>query len=585
MGHIALYREWRPRTFEEVVEQHFTVAALKQAVISGNIGHAYLFSGTRGTGKTTMAQIFSRAINCLSPENGNPCNKCSVCTGILNGTLLDVIEMDAASNNNVDTIRRICDEIIFAPSVARFKVYIIDEVHMLSAGAFNALLKTLEEPPAHAVFILATTEQHRIPATILSRCQRYEFRRIPVQSIVERLGLIAGSDGISIDGEALQLVARLADGALRDAISLLDQAKGSFTGVISKDDILSLVGMVNDDFMYEVALSIVGRSPAQILSHIEKLVVEGRDVMRFTIDLVSFYRNVMVCLVASDPAALLNLSDRSVAGLQDIASRVSLDYIIAVIRELSSLSSELKWSLNPRITLEVALIRLMESIQPAAAPAASAVTPGKAAICSASTSAPAAKPVQPMPAEEHQPVMTLGQPVFTMEQPTAEPVAIMQSPAMPEQPIATEPSPVAAVQSAFQEPTKAAPDLDINVLWPKTLDTIVSTGHMTVYLFLLPGKPSISGGTIRILFDEKDELNYNEISADKNISIIRKAVQVVTGSDFTIQTSLPHKEVKDQPTGATAETPDADGAQTPISGIEALKKSADELGIAFYMEE
>ena len=241
MSYLALYREWRPKTFDEVVEQKQAVYALRQSVINRQIGHAYLFSGTRGTGKTTLAKIFSRAINCLSPQEGNPCNECELCRAILAGSLMDVIEMDAASNNSVDNIRRICDEVVFMPSQAKYKVYIIDEVHMLSTGAFNALLKTLEEPPAHAVFILATTEPHRLPATILSRCQRYEFRRIPQEGIAARLSEIALSDHISIAKPALDAIAVFADGAMRDAISLLDQAKSSIAGTIEREDRKSVV--------------------------------------------------------------------------------------------------------------------------------------------------------------------------------------------------------------------------------------------------------------------------------------------------------------------------------------------------------
>jgi DNA polymerase-3 subunit gamma/tau len=223
MSYTALYREWRPLVFEDVVEQEHIVKTLKYSVTAGRIAHAYLFCGTRGTGKTTMAHILSRAINCLNPQNGDPCNECEVCKGILEGSILDVLEIDAASNNSVDNVREIRDEVIYAPSTARYKVYIIDEVHMLSTGAFNALLKTLEEPPSHVVFILATTEPHKLPATILSRCQRFDFRKISVEGIVQRLDKVAHANGITFEKEALRLISRLADGALRDALSIMDQ--------------------------------------------------------------------------------------------------------------------------------------------------------------------------------------------------------------------------------------------------------------------------------------------------------------------------------------------------------------------------
>ena len=246
MEHVALYRLYRPMNFDDIVEQEHAVAALRQSVILGKIGHAYLFCGTRGTGKTSIAKVFSRAINCQHPVNGNPCNECEICKGVIDGSLLDVIEMDAASNNSVDNIRRICDEVMFMPAKAKYKVYIIDEVHMLSTGAFNALLKTLEEPPAHAVFLLATTEPHRIPATILSRCQRYDFRRISNESIVKRLSFIAAKQNISIEPDALSAIATIGDGALRDSVSLLDQVSTtSGATTITRDDILRITGIVH----------------------------------------------------------------------------------------------------------------------------------------------------------------------------------------------------------------------------------------------------------------------------------------------------------------------------------------------------
>jgi DNA polymerase-3 subunit gamma/tau len=294
MSYLALYREWRPKNFEEVVEQKQAVYALRQAVINNQIAHAYLFSGTRGTGKTTLAKIFSRAINCLNPQDGNPCNECQICKGILDGSLMDVVEMDAASNNSVDNIRRICDEVVFMPSLAKYKVYIVDEVHMLSTGAFNALLKTLEEPPAHAVFILATTEPHRLPATILSRCQRYDFRRIPLEGITARLREISAADNIQLTDEALEAIASFADGAMRDAISLLDQARASIPGKIERNDVLALAGITQDDFMMEMSEAVLEGKISTILRGIDELVMSGRDLSRFVTDLAQFFRNLLI---------------------------------------------------------------------------------------------------------------------------------------------------------------------------------------------------------------------------------------------------------------------------------------------------
>ena len=359
LAHLALYREWRPQTFDEVVAQEQVVFPLKQAVIKGDIGHAYLFSGTRGTGKTSLAKIFAKAVNCKNPQNGNPCNQCSICEGINNGSLLDVMEIDAASNNSVDNIRRITDEIVFTPSEARYKVYIIDEVHMLSQGAFNALLKTLEEPPAHAIFILATTEAHRIPATILSRCQRYEFRRIPLEDIVARLARIASENNMQVSDEALRTIARLGDGALRDAISLLDQCRSGIEGEITHDGVLSLVGIVQDEFMAEFACSFFSHDLSSVLLSIDHLQMSGRNLPRFIQDFCAYLRNILLCRATRHPADLLNVSTAELNVLMDLARQVTSRRLIDSINALSKLQSELRWAGDVRTALELELISLM----------------------------------------------------------------------------------------------------------------------------------------------------------------------------------------------------------------------------------
>ncbi len=356
MGHVALYRQFRPANFDEIVEQKHAVAALRQSIISGQIAHAYLFCGTRGTGKTSIAKIFSRAVNCLSPQNGNPCNSCMICRGILDNTLMDVIEMDAASNNSVDNIRRICDEVMFLPSLAKYKVYIIDEVHMLSGGAFNALLKTLEEPPAHAIFLLATTEPHRIPATIISRCQRYDFRRISVSSIVERLQLIADAQHVSIDNDALVTIANLSDGALRDAISLFDQVSNGISRQITRDDVLLITGVVDDSFLGSMAEALLTNDAGQIIALAEQLVMDGRDMIRFTLDLAHYFRDLMVVRVTQDPRNLVQATSDSMARMQELAGRTTAETLVYAVTKLSGLVSELKWSPDMRTSFEIALL-------------------------------------------------------------------------------------------------------------------------------------------------------------------------------------------------------------------------------------
>lgn len=362
MAKIAFYREWRPQTFDEVVGQEQVVFPLRQSVVKGETGHAYLFTGTRGTGKTSLARIYAKAVNCLNPENGNPCNKCEICAGIDEGTLLDVIEMDAASHNSVENIRRLTDEVLFAPAFARYKVYIIDEAHMLSQGAFNALLKTLEEPPAHAIFILATTEPHRIPATIISRCQRYDFRRIPLTDVTARLRLIADSHKINVTDEALRTMAILAEGTLRDAISLLDQANTGVEGDITRDAVLDLAGLVDDRFLADLANALLSKRIDQLLDLVNLLSLSGRDLIQTTADLARYLRNVLICKISDDSSEMIQVTEQSLNNMLHLANLSDTKTLINLIQGLSSLLSELRWTPDLRTSLEIGLIRLLGDV-------------------------------------------------------------------------------------------------------------------------------------------------------------------------------------------------------------------------------
>jgi len=366
--YIALYRKWRPLVFEDVVEQDHVVRSLKYSVTTGRIAHAYLFCGTRGTGKTTMAHILSRAINCLSPINGDPCNSCEICKEILSGSSTDVLEIDAASNNSVDNVREIRDEVVYAPSHAKYKVYIIDEVHMLSTGAFNALLKTLEEPPSHVVFILATTEPHKLPATILSRCQRFDFRRITVASIMDRLNKIASADGIILEQEAAKLIARLSDGALRDAISLLDQCLSQGKSRITIQDVREMVGIVNDTFLSAFAADILERNVKSILENINTIVMDGKDIVLFNSDLILYFRNLLICRVSPSSEEVPDIPGDELETMVSLAAKTTEEDIITIIKELSELEAVLKWVPNPRIMFEVTLVKLCRPLPAVSCP-------------------------------------------------------------------------------------------------------------------------------------------------------------------------------------------------------------------------
>ncbi len=358
MSYTALYRKWRPLVFEDVVEQSHVVRTLKNTVKADRIGHAYLFCGTRGTGKTSMAKIFARAINCLDPHDGDPCNKCEICRGILEDTVLDVVEIDAASNNSVDNVREIREEVVYAPSQSRYKVYIIDEVHMLSSGAFNALLKTLEEPPSHVVFILATTDPHKLPATILSRCQRFDFKKITQDSIAERIKYITAQSGLKIDEDAALLIAKLADGAMRDALSILDQCIAVGGSEITHQSVLDIVGIVSDDFIAELVDDIKNADVAALVKDVESLSANGRDILKFASDLVMYFRNLLICKLSDNPGNIIEYSKEYVQRLVEQSKAFDKSRIIGIITELSSVETQLKYALNQRVFLEVVLISI-----------------------------------------------------------------------------------------------------------------------------------------------------------------------------------------------------------------------------------
>ena len=360
MAYMALYRKWRPMTFDEVVEQSPVVTVLRNAVISGRIAHAYLFCGTRGTGKTTMAKIFARAVNCLNPQNGSPCNECDVCRNILNQQILDVSEIDAASNNGVDNIRAIIEETAYAASVAKFKVFIIDEVHMLSTGAFNALLKTLEEPPENVIFILATTEPNKLPVTILSRCQRYDFKRISQEGIIGRLEKICKEQGLSYELPALAFLAQKSDGAMRDAISLLDQTLASCSDNLTLSAARAATGSIDKEFVEKFAQNIIHSDGAEILRQVSVLFSEGRDPSDFIAELMQIFRNVLVILTVNNPEGMIYETPSSMKLLKEIASDTNKEELTLMIKELSKLDSSLKWALQRKILFEAGMLALCD---------------------------------------------------------------------------------------------------------------------------------------------------------------------------------------------------------------------------------
>ena len=461
----ALYRKWRPQRFEDVVAQRGIVTALRNQIATGRVGHAYLFTGVRGTGKTSCAKIFAKAVNCLHPQNGDPCGECEICRGIDNGSILDVVEMDAASNNGVDDIRDLRDETAYTPSACHYKVYIIDEVHMLSTAAFNALLKTLEEPPAHVIFILATTEIQKVPATILSRCQRYDFTRIGPEDIAQRVEYIAGQEGLELSGEGAELISRLADGAMRDALSILDTCAG-VTAKIDADVVRRMAGVTDRSYLFHISDALEAQDAAAALAQLAQLRQQSVDVKRLTEELIAHYRALMLAALPGGQALLSGVSPEEEKLYLEKGPRMGQREAIRAIRALGNALEHMTRGSDQRIELELALFSLSEPPQqvavqavPAARPAVPAQevprpfasAPVKPFVSAPAASAPVQEPsVEPAPMQQSEPEPA-PQPV---EPPKAEAAAPAEEelPPLPEEPPVTSEAP-----PPWDEPAPAAP--------------------------------------------------------------------------------------------------------------------------------
>ena len=423
----ALYRKWRPQRFEDVVGQRAIVTALKNQITANRVGHAYLFTGVRGTGKTTCAKIFAKAVNCLHPVNGDPCGECEICKGIDNGSILDVVEMDAASNNGVDDIRDLRDETAYTPSACKYKVYIIDEVHMLSTAAFNALLKTLEEPPAHVIFILATTEIQKVPATILSRCQRYDFTRIGPEDIARRVEYIAGEEKLELSPDGAELIARLADGALRDALSILDTCAG-VTSKIDADVVRRMAGVTDRSYLFRISDALEAQDGATALAQLAQLRQQSVDVKRLTEELIAHYRALMLAALPGGQSLLSGVSPEEEALYLEKGPQLGQREAIRAIRALGSALEHMTRGSDQRIELELALFGLSEppqqpqAVPVQAAPVRAAAQPAAPQpFASATAVQPFASAPTPQPPIPSVPVV----------QPAAEPKPVKAEPSVP----------------------------------------------------------------------------------------------------------------------------------------------------------
>ncbi len=491
MSYTALYRKFRPATFSDVKGQDHIVRTLKNQINAGRIGHAYLFCGTRGTGKTSVAKILAKAVNCLEPVDGEACGQCSICKSIAAGTSMNVIEIDAASNNGVDNIREIRDEVEYSPTEGKYKVYIIDEVHMLSIGAFNALLKTLEEPPEYVIFILATTEAHKIPITILSRCQRYDFRRITIDTIAARLSSLMEEEGISVEEKAIRYIAKKADGSLRDALSLLDQCIAFYMGKeLRYDNVLEVLGAVDTEVFAKLLRKVVALDTLGTIKQLEELVNDGRDLSQFITDFIWYMRNLLIVKTMDNPFDIIEASAENVKSFIEDAKSVDDTQLIRYIRIFSELSNQIRYSTQKRILIEIAMIKLT------------------------------------VPAMEKD-YESLIDRIAVMEKKLEEGAFVKEVPKVAA--VADEP-----VKQVLRKPVAALSE-DVKEVREKWRQIIDSIEHGVIQAYLKGSSVTEGNGSGKIIIDVKREGIIEYCNAEDKKDIIPEAIQKVTGKWFEVE--------------------------------------------------
>ena len=535
----VLYRKYRPKVFSDVVGQEHITSTLSKEIETGKISHAYLFTGSRGTGKTTCAKILSKAVNCLNPVNGNPCNECEICKGLDSGAILDVVEIDAASNNGVDSIRDIRDEINFTPASCKFRVYIIDEVHMLSIGAFNALLKTLEEPPAHVKFILATTEVHKLPVTIVSRCQRFDFKRVSPEAMKKRMEYIADEEGFTADEEALSLIARIADGGMRDALSLLDQCTGHGKH-ITADIVCDVAGMTGKDHLFALADAAADNNASKALETVNELHANSCDMERLCSDLVGHFRNLMIVKTVKSASDVLVCTAEELEQYKTQSGKITLENILYCISLLQESMANIKRGVNRRIEIEMAMIKLCspslssdnEALLRRISDLEMKIRTGAIAVKTEAVSAPAPESKPQAPKEEANPVDT--------SYPAEE--------AQPE---------------AQQEEIS---DGELPIDWAEVLSELTKT-NMPLWGVLTGSQAIIRGDYVLIKSDNPTLSAF--IRTGSNARDVKEAVYRVTGKKYRLglHNGAPSPKMAAQP------------AQTPKDPLENLISKARDMGV------
>lgn len=524
----VLYRKYRPKVFSDVVGQTHITTTLSKEIETGKLSHAYLFTGSRGTGKTTCAKILSKAVNCLNPVDGNPCNQCEICKGLDSGAILDVVEIDAASNNGVENIRDIREEINFTPASCKYRVYIIDEVHMLSIGAFNALLKTLEEPPAHVKFILATTEVHKLPVTILSRCQRFDFKRVTPEAMSERMNYIASREGFTIDEEATSLIARIADGGMRDALSLLDQCTGH-SKHITADIVVSVAGMTGKDHLFSLADTVRNKDSASALKIISDLYQDSCDMERLCADMINHFRSLMIVKTVRNSEGLVVCTDEESERYKSQSAGFTLEGILSAIGLLQECMANIKRGVNRRIETEMTFIKMStptlgtdtDSILSRVAELEFKLKTGNFTV---SEAAPQAKPTVSAVPEKKEPTQdakTIFSTAFDLPQeaPKEESYPIFDSVPIPE------PSTVPSGPISAENPQEDT------IQWAEVLSELMKT-NMPLWGVLVNSQAVIRGDFVLIKSDNPTLNSF--IKTGRNAKDVKEAIFRVTGKKYRL---------------------------------------------------
>lgn len=517
MAYQALYRTWRPMVFDDVAGQEHITKTLRNEIITGNLAHAYLFCGTRGTGKTSTAKILARAVNCQNPQDGNPCNECEVCKGILDDSILDVVEMDGASKNKVENIREIIDDVAFLPTRAKKKVYIIDEVHMVTTPAFNALLKTLEEPPAHVLFILATTELNKIPPTVLSRCQRFDFKRITQSDIADHLGKIVTASGRRVTPEALRMIAELGDGSMRDSLSILEQVLGYSDEEIGYDDLLSIMGIADHDALFDICQAIADGDSDKALTVFDTVIENGKEPEVFIDRLTHFLRDVLVTKVTREPERIVNTSQEHLEKMKTLAEAFSREKLIFALKHINEAVVSAKASGYARTVYELCLVKLatpsydtsFEALLARMTELETKLSKGiPVATNSPSPEAPPWDDAAPLPKE-----------------PVAEAIVKPQAPEV--KPAASKPEEI--------KPTPQSGDNSILGRFDEIKDYIRAHGGAPVIPHINRATPMMLGGQFSLVFAKDAMMNKTVVARAGNIELIQIAIGAVTGEEVKVQ--------------------------------------------------